>query len=298
VTRAKAFAKINLALIVGPGRPDGRHEVVTLLERVGLHDDISLDPAEKLAVEGYADDTLVRAALDALARAAGLSPAWRVVIEKRIPVAAGLGGGSSDAAAALRLGNALLEPPLPPDVLHRVAAAIGSDVPFFLRSGARLATGAGSDLAAVDLPSEYAVLLVLPHDHVKESTAAVYRDFDARAGHAGFDQRRAVLYATLERVRAPRDLSELPPNDLATSPLADALAELGAFRADVSGAGPAVYGLFDTTADAEAAAEALRAEGRTWVTRPVAGPCSRDLEWQDGPALGRGQVVRQRVLVP
>ena len=226
----------------------------------------------ELAVEGYADDTLVRAALDALARAAGVTPAWRVGIEKRIPVAAGLGGGSSDAAAALRLGNALLEAPLRSDELHHVAAAVGSDVPFFLGSGARLATGAGTDLAAVDLPSDYTVLLVLPHDRAKESTAAVYRDFDARGGHAGFDERRAVLYAALERMRAARDLSELPPNDLATSPLAEALAELGAFRADVSGAGPAVYGLFDTTADAEAAAEALRAEGRTWVTRPVAGP--------------------------
>src|SRR3984893_13160975 len=98
-----AHAKINLALVVGPIRADGKHEVVTVLQRIDLADEITLESADELAVAGFDGDTIVRAALESLAAAAGVEPRWRARIEKRIPVAAGLGGGSSDAAAALRL---------------------------------------------------------------------------------------------------------------------------------------------------------------------------------------------------
>jgi 4-diphosphocytidyl-2-C-methyl-D-erythritol kinase len=267
---AKAHAKINLALVVGPRRPDGKHEVETVLQTIELHDDIRLEAGDELVLEGFSEDTLVREALMAVARAAGVAPVWKVRIEKRIPVAAGVGGGSSDAATALRLANELLASRLSPETLHVIAAACGSDVPFFLRGGAQLATGSGTDLSVLDLPTEYAVLLLQPHDRAKESTAAVYRDFDARGGPTGYAERAAALRRALERVRTSHDLSALPPNDLMTSPLVQALTELGAFRADVSGAGPAVYGLFDTRDAAEAAAEALRDEGRAWVTQPIA----------------------------
>ena len=106
MSRGRAFAKINLALVVGPRRADGKHEVVTVLQRIDLHDEIEVEPADALVVDGFADDTIVREALLALADVAGVAPRWRVRIEKRIPVAAGLGGGSSDAATALQLANA------------------------------------------------------------------------------------------------------------------------------------------------------------------------------------------------
>ena len=272
MTRAKAYAKINLALVVGPTRADGTHEVVTVLQRIDLHDGLELASAPTLVVEGFDGDTLVRGALEALAAATGAEPEWRARIEKRIPVAAGLGGGSSDAAAALVLANARLENPLPVEELHRIAAGLGSDVPFFLRSGAQLATGSGTELVALDLPTSYTVLLVLPYGHAKESTAAVYRAFDARRGAAGFGERGAALREALARIHEPADLDRLPLNDLATSPLAVRLRELGAFRADVSGAGPAVYGLFDTLAEAERAARGLHDAGRTWVAHPVDRP--------------------------
>ena len=98
--RAQAFAKINLALVVGPLRDDGKHEVATVLQRVDVADEIELEPSVSMTVDGFDDDTLVRAALDALADSAGLVRRWRVRVDKRIPVAAGLGGGSSDAACA------------------------------------------------------------------------------------------------------------------------------------------------------------------------------------------------------
>ena len=268
MTAAHAYAKINLALVVGPLREDGKHEVVTVLQCVELHDDIELEPGS-LDVSGFEEDALVAGALETLAAAAGVSPSWRVRIEKRIPVSAGLGGGSSDAAAALRLANAALPEPLSGEELHGVAAAIGADVPFFLRDGAQLATGDGTGLRPIALPTGYEVLLVLPAGSAKQSTRGVYRRFDERAGAHGFGERRDALLQPLEAIREPRDLARLPGNDLASSPLAHRLRELGAFRADVSGAGPVVYGLFDDPLDAERAREALRTAGETWLTRPV-----------------------------
>lgn len=267
--RALAFAKINLALVVGPSRDDGKHDVATVLQRLDLADEIELEPADALTIEGFDDDTLVRGALEALAAHVGLEPRWRVRIDKRIPVSSGLGGGSSDAACALVLANAELPNPMPPRALHAIAAAIGADVPFFLRDGAQVATGDGSELDAVDLPADYTVVLVAPNQQEKESTAAVYRAFDSRAGAAGFGERRAALLDALARVERTRDLARLPKNDLASSPLADRLESLGAFRADVTGAGPTVYGLFEDAGAAERAAGELRRAGATWLVRPL-----------------------------
>jgi 4-diphosphocytidyl-2-C-methyl-D-erythritol kinase len=269
VTSAPAFAKINLALVVGPLRDDGKHEVVTVLQRIDLQDTITVTATDDLTVEGFAEDTIVGSALATLARSAGVRPGWHVRIDKRIPVAAGLGGGSSDAATALRLANETLGEPLSTDELHRLASGLGADVPFFLHSGAKLATGDGSELASVDLPSAYVVVLVVPHGETKASSGAVYADFDARAGAAGFEARAAEVRAALVAVETPLDLAVLPPNDLASSSLARELLASGAFRADVSGAGPAVYGLFAQETEAESAAARLAALGRTFVARPI-----------------------------
>lgn len=267
---APAHAKINLALVVGPRREDGKHEVVTVLQQIDLHDTIALAPADELVVEGFSGDAIVAAALERLAEAAAVDPRWRVHIEKRIPVAAGLGGGSSDAATALRLANDSLSDPLAEDRLHRVAVAVGTDVPFFLRGGAQLGTGDGSDLAPLDLPTGYAVLLVVPHGETKESTRGVYEAFDGRAAAAGFASRAEDLRYRLSTVSAPGDLAGLPPNDLASSPLAREMVAAGAFRADVTGAGPTMYGLFADVEAAIAAAALLAPAGRTIVTRPIA----------------------------
>jgi 4-diphosphocytidyl-2-C-methyl-D-erythritol kinase len=250
-------------------REDGRHEFLSVLQRVGIADRIDVDPAERLTVEGFPADTLVRSALERLAERTGTEPRWRVRIEKRLPVAAGLGGGSSDAATALRLANAQLGEPLDAAALHELAAPLGADVPFFLRDGPQLASGDGTTLEQVDLPQDFWVVLALPDGVRKESTGAVYAAFDARDGARGWEQRARRLRETIACARRPRDLAALPPNDLASSPLSDELRALGAFHADVSGAGPAVFGLFHHRDAAESARRALRRAARTWLTAPA-----------------------------
>ena len=267
MNRASASAKINLALVVGPRRDDGKHEVATVLQRIDLADRVEVEPAGALWVDGYAEDTIVRRALERLAETAEVAPAWRVRIEKRIPVASGLGGGSSDAATALSLANTTL--PEPVDDLHGIAASVGADVPFFLTSGPQLGTGDGSDLEPLELPQDYWVVLVLPREARKASTAEVYDRFDGRSGADGFQERRDELRTRLADVRRPAQLAALPSNDLASSPLAQVLQRLGAFRADVSGAGPVVYGLFAREQQAEEAVRTMRSHGRVWLTAPA-----------------------------
>jgi 4-diphosphocytidyl-2-C-methyl-D-erythritol kinase len=262
---AAAPAKVNLALVVGPRRTDGKHEIATVYQRVDLGDRITVEPAPQTTVDGFKEDTIVRAALAAL----GAPHGWRVLIEKHVPLAAGLGGGSSDAATALRLANAQLASPLGPADLHAVAAGVGADVPFFLADGPQLGTGDGSDLEPLDLPQDFVVLLLLPLGSAKGSTAEVYKRFDDNGGEAGWEERVAHLRATLAAVRRPRDLAVLPQNDLAHSPHREALLAQGAFRADVTGAGPALYGLFHRRADAARAARALKRLGRLWITIPA-----------------------------
>jgi 4-diphosphocytidyl-2-C-methyl-D-erythritol kinase len=268
VMRAPATAKINLALVVGEQRPDGLHEVTTVLQRVDLVDRVAVAPASDVSVTGFARDTLVRGALEALAGRTG-APGWHARLAKRIPVAAGLGGGSSDAATALRLANATLPDPLPAEALAELAGGLGVDVPFFLTSGPQLGEGTGATLRPLALPADYWIVLVLPRDVAKSSTGAVYEEFDRRGGADGSGARRAALLDRLAAVTRSVDLADLPLNDLASSPLSAELRALGAFRADVTGAGPVVYGLFLDRAEAVAARRAVGHLGRTWMTVPA-----------------------------
>jgi 4-diphosphocytidyl-2-C-methyl-D-erythritol kinase len=273
VTLLPAAAKINLALVVGERRADGLHELVTAMQRVDLCDFVEVEAAPALTVTGFEGDTIVRAALERLAEAGSVQPAWRARIRKRIPLAAGLGGGSADAAAALVLANATLRPPLPREGLLEVAAAVGSDVPFFLEPGPKLVEGAGERLAPLDLPQDYWVVIAVPRSAEKRATRDVYDRFDELGGPTGFDGRKRALLEALGTLRRPRDFAALPPNDLAEaaggSALAESLRGAGAFRADVCGAGPAEYGLFHRLEQARRAGRGLRGRARTWVVAPV-----------------------------
>lgn len=255
-----APAKINLCLFLGGTRADGRHELVSVMQSLAWGDTVTVEPAERdeVVCPGVDGPNL---AADALAAIPGRAP-LRLTIEKRIPVAAGLGGGSADAAAALRVAGWHL----PEDELMAIAAGLGADVPAQVRPGRSLATGAGEQLEHLPPPPRFGVLVV-PSEH-RLSTADVYREAD----RLGLPRSPAELAARLDEVRAgvgegPFGLrEELLVNDLepAALHLCPAIAEelarvkgLGADRAMVSGSGPTVLGLFADPAEAERAAEAL-----------------------------------------
>ena len=267
--REPATAKLNLALVVGRPREDGKHEVATVYQRLDLADRVALSPASGLRVVGFAADTLVRRALERIAEEAGVAPGWEARLTKRIPVGSGLGGGSSDAATALRLANETLDSPLPATRLRELAAELGADVPFFLNQGPQLGVGDGTELSPLDLPQDYWVVLLFPRGAEKPSSGAVYAAFDMRDGGKGFRNRRAALRRAVDEVSRAADLGRLPRNDLACSPFAAELLELGAFRADVTGAGPVVYGLFQHLETARQARLAVEPRGRTWLTVPA-----------------------------
>ena len=174
-----AYAKINLSLEVIGRRDDGYHEVATILQTVDLADTVTLRTADGLTV-ACNDATLsgeaniVWDAAVALGKHAGVSPNAQITIEKRIPVAAGLGGGSSDAAAALRGLNVLWGLNLPDEEMVSVAASLGSDVPFLLTGGAALGTGRGDRLEQLPAVETTRLLLVAPGGTISRKTPTLY----------------------------------------------------------------------------------------------------------------------------
>ena len=237
MTRASATAKINLALVVGPARADGKHEVVTVLQRLALADRVELTPGDGLTVEGFAEDTLVRAALTSLALEAGVRPRWLATHLQAHPgrVRARRRQLRRRDRVAARERHARRAAPRRPPARARPAGSAPT-CRSSSRAGPQLGEEEGGALTPLDLPQDYFVLLVLPRGAAKPATAAVYEEFDRRNGADGYDARRAELLETVSAVVRSRDLAALPANDLASSPLADELRALGAFRADVSGA--------------------------------------------------------------
>ncbi len=252
--REPAYAKINLCLALGGARDDGRHELVTLFQSVGLADQLVISEragpgADEVICDAVPGPNLVADALAALRAAGWDSPPLRVAIDKRIPVAAGMGGGSADAAAMLRA--AARRTPISADVLGAIAAGLGADVPGQLDPGASLGTGAGDRIEPLpDLPTHG--VLVLPQPAAL-STADVYREAD----RLGLGRPAGELAAFERELRAALAAGTLPRhlvvNDLAPAarslwpPIEAALAlalELGADQALVCGSGPTAIGIF------------------------------------------------------
>ena len=248
----QAYAKVNLCLFLGPARADGRHELVTVFDSVRLSDELIVaehaGPSDEVVCDGVSGPNLVGDALGGL-RAAGWGAApVRVAIIKRIPVAAGLGGGSADAAAMLRCAPRMA--PIDAGAVREIAAGLGADVPGQLVPGPSLGTGAGEVIAGLARLEAYAAL-VLPQRFAL-STAEVYREAD-RLGAGRTSDQLAGVRARLEEVLPSVLPRELAVNDLQDAALslrpeiAGALAaarEAGADTAIVCGSGPTVIGLF------------------------------------------------------
>ena len=272
--RVHAPAKVNLALAVGPRDADGYHAVQTVLQAVALWDDLEFRPHECLHV--WCDDlavgdgrrNLVWQAADALRRAAGCTAGVSIRIHKRIPVQAGLGGGSTDAAAALWACNRLWGLRWPVERLAAVASSLGADVPFFLVGGTGLGRGRGDQVRR--MPPLPAWPLVLARAGAGASTANTYAAFD----RLGLARGTLALPAPWTRPAGPaacrRELAAMLFNDLQPAALLDRpdtravlerLTSRGAFAAMVAGSGSAVWALAPSLAWARTAAAALAAEG-------------------------------------
>lgn len=177
--RVQAFAKINLTLEILGRRTDGFHEVKTVLQTIDLADRLDIEPAVHLRVDCDdpaldGDANLVWQAATMLAKHAGIEPRAQIFLRKRIPVGVGLGGGSSDAAAALLALNQLWSTRLSWDTLYTFAAELGSDVPFFLRGGTALAEGRGERISPLPSLPKTPVLLVCPDETQANKTGRLY----------------------------------------------------------------------------------------------------------------------------
>lgn len=259
----EAHAKLNLTLEVLGRRPDGYHEIRSVMRALALHDLLEVEAAPTIEVacdvEGLGGEAnLAFAAAELLRARTGTSAGAHITIRKFIPVAAGLGGGSSDAAAALRALNRLWQARLEPEELTSLAAELGSDVPFFLVGGTALARGRGEDVSRLRDQPDCQVVLVNPGFGV--STGEVFQGVTSSMYTAG---------------EASSRFAELPLNHpVADWPLVNALhavtialypevAEVleymqswGAVQTQMCGSGPTCFGLFLEPARATAAVHA------------------------------------------
>lgn len=279
----KAYAKINLALDILHKRLDGYHEVQMIMQSIGLFDTLRLTGAStiEVTVKNQPDlsggpENLVYQAVKLLCDRYQL-PGAKIELEKNIPMAAGLAGGSSDAAAALRLMNRWYNLELSTAELEELAAELGSDVPFCVAGGTQLAYGRGEQLTL--LPPLEPCTVILAKLPLAVSTASVYQAYDAQAVQSHPD------LATMREKLAKRDLkgvAHLTGNVLESVTLAkhpeikqlkEALGQTTVLCSLMSGSGPTVFALIDDLAEGKRIAEKLKSQFRAdwFVVQTVQG---------------------------
>jgi 4-diphosphocytidyl-2-C-methyl-D-erythritol kinase len=279
--RALAPAKVNLCLFVGGVRNDGRHQLVTLFDSISLADELQVvtRPAleDRVRCAGVEGPNIVSRALERLRATGWDGPPVVVSIEKRIPVAAGMGGGSADAAAMLRIAARVA--PIPPETIELVATELGADVPSQLEPGLAIGSGAGELVEPVweGTPIAPHAYLIIPSTE-QLSTAAVYAEADRLGGLRGeaqLDELHGALKAALgSGLELPATMLvndlQAPAISLCPSiePALAAAHEAGAGHAFVCGSGPTVAGLYwgDDAAARAADAAARLAERFPGVT--------------------------------
>jgi len=262
----KAPAKLNIRLKVTGRRPDGYHDLVSIMVAIDLFDllEVRVVPegvmfsCRGLEVPEDERNLVVKAAKAFFAKA-GLEKGVSIRLQKRIPVAAGMGGGSSDAAAALLLLNQACSKPLSPEDLHQTARALGADVPFFLECRPSLARGIGDILEPIEAWPEFWYVVVTPPIHV--STAWVYRSLQLK--ELTRDEYGRISAILREK---PAPIAGILENDLesvtsARFPVIETIKHLlldsGAEGALMTGSGPTVFGVFDSSRKAKAARDQL-----------------------------------------
>jgi 4-diphosphocytidyl-2-C-methyl-D-erythritol kinase len=267
--RVPAYAKLNLGLRVLYRRPDGYHEIRTVFQTISLADriDISFTPSRTLRIEmkGTPEipDNLVERAARLVMEALSIQGHVLLNLKKNIPVGAGLGGGSSDAAAVLLALPALAKKALPADHLHMLATQLGSDVPFFLHGGTALGLGRGEELYPLpNLPAAKG-LLVAPE--ILSSTAAAYADLSPRLTSIALQNKLNSFQQEVWRGAAGGSVATSVATDgndfedvvFARHPelrkIKEKLLRFGAKPAAMTGSGSAVFGIFAEAARLERA---------------------------------------------
>ncbi|MEV7071211.1 4-(cytidine 5'-diphospho)-2-C-methyl-D-erythritol kinase [Streptomyces sp. NPDC091972] len=282
-------AKVNVQLAVGAARPDGFHDLANVFLAVGLHDEVTVTPADGLRVTCEGPDAaqvpldrtnLAARAAIALAERRGLDPAVHIHIAKDIPVAGGMAGGSADGAGALLACDALWGTGASRAELLDICAELGSDVPFSLVGGAALGTGRGEKLRALDVGGTFSWVFAMAERGL--STPAVFREFDRLT--EGLDVPEPVASERLLDALAEGDpdalaaavSNDLQPAALSLFPeLADTLAAgsaAGALAGLVSGSGPTTAFLARDSGSAARIADALRDSGTCRAVRTASGP--------------------------
>jgi 4-diphosphocytidyl-2-C-methyl-D-erythritol kinase len=280
----KTAAKVNLTLEVLGRRADGYHEIATVMQAVDLSDRITLDDADDLELRSSSPDVptdarnLAMRAAVALRQAAAVDRGVRIGLDKRIPVAAGLGGGSTDAAGVLVGLNRLWGLRWPVERLEEVAATLGSDVPFFLRGGTALATGRGEKVEALRGRS---LALVLVNPKFPASTAEMYGRLTPAMYSDGGATR--ALVAVLGRSPARVAASLYNGMEAAATGVFPQIAQMraallaaGALGALMSGSGPTVFGMARSYEQArQIRARVARGSWECWAVRTLTGPAVR-----------------------
>ena len=278
---ALAPAKINLFLHVGAVDADGYHPLSSLVAFADVGDQVSVEPADSLSIDvtgpfgealGDTPDNLILRALRRLGEVSGIGePKLKVTLDKRLPIAAGLGGGSSDAGAALKLARQALSLNIDDAGLEAVAGVVGADGPMCLRM--RTAWAEGRGVVLTDEPRLPPLPAVLFNPGVPSPTGAVYRAYDAgpmRSADRPDPPRDWSVAGVIDWLSVQRN--DLQPPALALTPaIADALAAVAATPqvalTRMSGSGATVFGLYPTEAAAQAAARTLAAaHPHAWVT--------------------------------
>ena len=271
--KVKARAKINLSLDVLGARPDGYHEILTVMQTLVLHDVLEVDASPGGHIEVACSDpgvpegpgNLVYRAAELLGWECGCPGGAKIYIKKNIPVAAGLAGGSSNAAAALRALNSLWELNIKESHIFSIGEKIGSDVPFCLMGKTALAGGRGERLTPLPSFSGVGVVLVKPPFGV--STARVYSLYDSCPGAPSPDSRwiiRAIESADLKAVAGllTNALERVTiPMHPEIEEIKRALLSSGAAGSLMSGSGPTVFGLFRDAEEASYVASRLKLPG-------------------------------------
>lgn len=269
----KAYAKINLVLNIGDRRPDGYHDIQTIMQSLELHDDVTVEQTGGTGITVTAsvdtiptdESNLAVKAVKAFAAKTGVpADGLSIHIEKRIPVAAGLGGGSSDAAATLRALNQIYETNLSLDELAEIGMEVGSDVPFCIHGGCAYVEGKG-DMVVPTTPLPQCVIVIGKPD-LTVSTEKMYQRYDqvelpARADHTPeimLGLRWENLKAVAESVGNAFEQVLMKNERNTVDMMKEVMNQFGTLGTAMTGSGPAVFGIFDNELYARVAAETLR----------------------------------------